>query len=1096
MPAGAPAPTGAGQAPPTAEPEPPANPVQALYALRDAARAATERIARPDDLLHVPHFAQLVETLRDGPFEEIDLVHWYDGACPTLAAAAAVALGARGPSEPALDELLGEVQDCDFFTRHFALRVLRERSPERALQGLLARLDGSWDQSWGRRVLGDHLAACLAADPVEPAALAAVIHASPTASPSLVAELVEHRGERGVALAQALRAAPESAPDTADEAGGDPAAAAAPDLELLRSFARVLTPSAAGEGPILDAVTQAQAEAIERALASGRAVAVVGEAGSGKSAAIRALADRRMAAGATVVEAGAIELMAGQKYIGQLEERLQLLFETCRRAGQQLLWIVPDLHELAWAGRHDNNPTSILDHLLPQLEGKALCVVGETRPVEWERTTQQLPASKRGFELLRIGARSDAEALGLARAWLARRGERGPTAGDAELAEALHLARHHLDDTALPGSLLQVLAQAIRGRDEGDAGPLRRNELLAAVGTLTGLPRDVLDDRARLDLAALRSFLEGRVMGQPDAIDALVERVAMLKAGLTDPGRPQGSFLFTGATGTGKTELVRALAAWLFGSPERTIRIDMSELQDGGALDRMLGSSGPHDGAQSLAQRIRQQPFSVVLLDEVEKAHPAIWDLLLAVLDDGRLTDRHGRLADFRHAILIMTSNLGAARARGAGLGFGAEPVDAVLGELQKTFRPEFLNRIDRIVVFRPLGELTMRRILEKELRRALERRGLRSRHWAVEWDGTALDFLLRAGFSSELGARPLRRAIDQHLLAPLARAIVEQSTPEGDQFLFVRSDGRRIEVQFVDPDAPEPAATPPAGAPTDLPTVALDAGGSPAEFALVAERLGALDAKLRSDDWQAHRQRALDATAAADFWTRPERFAVLGTVEQADRIQHGLDAAARLLGRIGGTSPRARYDPGLLRKLAQRLLLLEQAVADLEKGTPGEAFVQVDAVVEPHPGDGAEPSAARIVAMYEAWAAARGMTLEVLERSPASTVLAVGGFGAFSLLAPEHGLHVFEADGARPHETTRHRVRVTVAPQPAEPTRPDTPRGRRATARDALERCRPQPDIVRRYREAPSPLVRDAVRGWRTGRIDRVLGGDFDLIR
>ncbi len=355
----------------------------------------------------------------------------------------------------------------------------------------------------------------------------------------------------------------------------------------------------------------------------------------------------------------------------------------------------------------------------------------------------------------------------------------------------------------------------------------------------------------------------------------------MLKAGLTDLDRPIGVFLFAGSTGTGKTELAKALASFLFGSPDRMARLDMSEFQTADANSKIVGQRG-ETGSDSIVDRIRKQPFSVVLLDEFEKAHANTWDLFLQVFDDGRLTDANGIEADFRHCLIILTSNLGAATPAGAGLGFARGPDDddveqRVMRTVAQTFRPEFVNRIDKIIVFKPLSRELMRSLLHKELAGVQERRGLRDRAWAVEWEDSAIELLLDRGFSREMGARPLKRAIDQLLLAPLAATLVERRFPKGDQFLFVRAKGPALEVEFVDPDGPaaepaELAAEPDAGRALSLPAIVLRQTGSAAERACLASSWREIRETLESDVWAAADERLRAAMADPGFWAASAR--------------------------------------------------------------------------------------------------------------------------------------------------------------------------------------------------------------------------------
>jgi ATP-dependent Clp protease ATP-binding subunit ClpC len=605
-------------------------------------------------------------------------------------------------------------------------------------------------------------------------------------------------------------------------------------------------------------------------------------------------------------------------------------------------------------------------------------------------------------------------------------------------------------------------------------------------------------------------------MGQDEVVDCLVERVAMIKAGLTDPSRPQGVFLFAGPTGTGKTEIAKTLAEYLFGSPHRMVRLDMSEFQTPESLGRILGDQeGSLEGA--LVDLIRKEPFSVGLLDEFEKAHPNVWDLFLQVFDDGRLTDRRGNTADFRHAVVIMTSNRGAVIPTGMSLGFARETgrfdPRVVERAIQENFRKELLNRIDRIVVFHSLGRETMRQILLKELEDVLTRRGLRRRSWAVEWDDTAIEFLLEQGFTSDLGARPLKRAIERHLLTKLALTIVDHQYPQGDQFLFVRSDALALHVEFIDPDAPEvedAEERPPPGiaitGPSRLEEVALDPLGTSREIAFLRSCYERLSEQVHAQDWQQVKEDSLAMTSEQPFWDDPMRFSVLGRIEFLDRIESGLSAAGSLLSRLEGGGRgrrRERFSVDLLRGLALRLYLIDAACTGFLEDQPRDAFLLVESGVDAAPGDPEAGGFANMLGtMYMNWGSERRMRVETLEKQGGDGVglsrllLAVSGYGAYPILAQESGLHVFEQPANRGRTTfSRIKVRVRVVPQPDEPA--DAVHGTAVQqAQNALAaQTAAQLVVVRRYRSDPSPLVRDSIRGWRTGRFERVLAGDFDLI-
>ena len=311
-----------------------------------------------------------------------------------------------------------------------------------------------------------------------------------------------------------------------------------------------------------------------------------------------------------------------------------------------------------------------------------------------------------------------------------------------------------------------------------------QDEVAAVVSRATGIPVARLVEGEREKLLRLEDELHRRVVGQDPALTAVADAIRRSRAGLADPHRPVGSFIFLGPTGVGKTETAKALAALLFDDEERMVRIDMSEYMEKHAVARLIGAPpgyvGFEEGGQ-LTEAVRRQPYAVLLFDEIEKAHPDVFHVLLQLLDDGRLTDSHGRTVDFRNVVVIMTSNVGSPQIlESARAGRPAEAVrEEVLRLLQQQFRPEFLNRVDDVIVFHALDEAQVARIADLQLDRLRGR--LAERRIALEVTPAALAHLARIGFDPVFGARPLKRALQQHLETPLARRILAGEVVEGD---------------------------------------------------------------------------------------------------------------------------------------------------------------------------------------------------------------------------------------------------------------------------------------------------------------------------
>ena len=323
------------------------------------------------------------------------------------------------------------------------------------------------------------------------------------------------------------------------------------------------------------------------------------------------------------------------------------------------------------------------------------------------------------------------------------------------------------------------------------------------VSKWTGIPVSKMLAGEREKLLELEAALHRRVVGQDEGVGKIANAIRRARAGLSDPQRPNGSFLFLGPTGVGKTELTRALAQFLFDTEDAMVRIDMSEYMEQHSVARLIGAPpgyvGYEEGGQ-LTEAVRRKPYSVVLLDEVEKAHPDVFNILLQVLDDGRLTDSHGRTVDFRNSIVIMTSNLGSQLIQemyGTGGAEHGEVQAAVLEVVRKHFRPEFINRIDEMVVFHPLDRSQIREVAHlriAELARRLEEQDIR-----LELSEPAVDVVVSAGYDPVYGARPLKRAVQQQLENKLAEEILAGRIGPGDAVRVTAADGELLFVPTQD---------------------------------------------------------------------------------------------------------------------------------------------------------------------------------------------------------------------------------------------------------------------------------------------------------
>ncbi|MBN9743645.1 AAA family ATPase [Amycolatopsis sp. A1MSW2902] len=553
--------------------------------------------------------------------------------------------------------------------------------------------------------------------------------------------------------------------------------------------------------------------------------------------------------GRHVVQLDLTAMVAGTRYRGDFEERMSALLKEIREHGDQLIVFVDELHTIVGAGASEGSGGQGAGNMLkPALARGELHIVGATTLDEYRTGIERDPALERRFQPILVPEPTVEDAVSILHGLRDRyEAHHQVHYTDDALRAAVDLSDRYLTERFLPDKAIDLIDQAgarvrLRARTKPDGqrelqarldqlqcekdqavaeedferasslrdeaadvrkrleqpverpgGPVEVTDadIAEVVSRLTGVPATRLTETERERLLGLEEHLHDRVIGQDDAVRAVAEAVRRSRAGLAEPDRPFGSFLFLGPTGVGKTELARALAEALFGDQDSMVRIDMSEYSERHTVSRLIGSPPGYVGyedAGQLTEAVRRRPYSVVLLDEVEKAHPDLFNVLLQVLDDGRLTDGRGRTVNFANTVLIMTSNLGSdlvgSSSHGA-LGF-VQPADGdgdqlrerLMRRLRESFRPEFLNRIDEIVVFRRLEAGQLDRITELLLERT--KRRAHAQGLTVEFTPEAVRRISELGYEPQFGARPLRRAIQRYVDNPLSSRLLSGDVAPG----------------------------------------------------------------------------------------------------------------------------------------------------------------------------------------------------------------------------------------------------------------------------------------------------------------------------
>ena len=535
---------------------------------------------------------------------------------------------------------------------------------------------------------------------------------------------------------------------------------------------------------------------------------LIGEPGVGKTAVAEGIAAYIAGsdapdsmAGKRLVALDLPALLAGTKYRGDFEERVKAVLKDVKKAGDVILFI-DEMHTMIGAGSAEG-AIDAANILKPALGRGEVQIIGATTPEEYRRHIEKDAALERRFQPVKIAEPSRGDSLkmlGAVRQSLEK--HHGVKISDAALTAAVDLSARYINDRFLPDKAIDLADEAAAHIRVSGGGLVTAEDIAGVVSMWTGIPVANLSADETKRLCNMESILHRRVIGQNEAVTAVSRAIRRGRVGLSDPNRPIGSFLFLGPTGVGKTELCRALAEAVFGESDAMIRLDMSEYMEKHAVSKLIGSPpgyvGYEDGGQ-LTERVRRKPWSVVLFDEIEKAHEDVWGILLQIMDDGRLTDSAGRVVSFRNTIIVMTSNVGAksiseGRPR---MGFTPDGGDEaqlmrarINEELRRTFKPEFLNRIDETIVFRRLSRAEIRSIAERMLLTVAER--FKALGMTLSVPDQVVDFLAERGYDEKYGARPLRRAIRSMIEDKAAELMLTDSLGRGDT-VQARIDGNEL---------------------------------------------------------------------------------------------------------------------------------------------------------------------------------------------------------------------------------------------------------------------------------------------------------------
>lgn len=520
---------------------------------------------------------------------------------------------------------------------------------------------------------------------------------------------------------------------------------------------------------------------------------LIGDPGVGKTAIVEGLAQKIVAQevppflkNKKILKLDMGRIIAGTKFRGEFEERMKKLIDALRKNVGQYILFIDELHTVVGAGAAEG-AVDAANLLKPELARGEMQVIGATTLNEYRKYVEKDKALARRFQPILVPEPSVEDTIEILRG-IKKEFEKHHNVQitDDALVAAAKLSARYITDRFLPDKAIDLIDEAASGlRLQGDGKVVNENEIAKIVELWTGIPVSRMLESEREKLMNLEQLLHKRIIDQEDAVKIVSQTIRKARAGLKDPKRPNGVFLFLGPTGVGKTELAKALAEVLFGSEDALIRIDMSEYTEKHTVSRLIGAPpgyvGYEEGGQ-LTEQVRRRPYSVVLLDEIEKAHQEVFNVLLQVFDDGRLTDGKGNTVDFKNTIIIMTSNIASEQILDA-LEEGLTDLTALIEEeMKKYFKPEFINRIDAAIIFKPLSIEHMKQIVELQLEKLSQR--IQDQKRRIEITEQAKDYLARRGYIPAMGARPLKRVIENEIEAPLADKIISQEFKENSKII------------------------------------------------------------------------------------------------------------------------------------------------------------------------------------------------------------------------------------------------------------------------------------------------------------------------